>query len=191
MGKEQPKTRSLLNAVTEKGFRLTSQRKALIETIQETSQHLDAATLLQLARKRDPRINRATVYRTLELLKKLQLVDELDLMHLAGEKHYYEVRPDRQHVHLACCRCGRIVEFSSETFDRLQSEIAAQTGSRFKLCAWRLAEIAWRASRRRVAHLRLPKRVRAYQKVAPVNANPHGRPWARQPWGFSNRQPGG
>jgi Fur family ferric uptake transcriptional regulator len=128
MGKEQPKTRSLLNAVTENGFRLTSQRKALIETIQETSQHLDAATLLQLARKRDPRINRATVYRTLELLKKLQLVDELDLMHLAGEKHYYEVRPDRQHVHLACCRCGRIVEFSSETFDRLQSEIAAQTG---------------------------------------------------------------
>jgi Fur family ferric uptake transcriptional regulator len=128
MPTERSQRRLLLDEVAAKGFRLTSQRKALIQIIQQSRRHVDAATLLELARKRNPRINRATVYRTLELLKKLQLVDELDLMHLAGEKHYYEVRPDRQHIHLACCRCGRIVEFSSETFDRLQSEIAAQTG---------------------------------------------------------------
>ncbi len=128
MPTECSQRRLLLDEVVAKGFRLTSQRRALIQIIQQSRQHVDAATLLKLARKRDPRINRATVYRTLDLLKKLQLVDELDLMHLTGEKHYYEVRPDRQHVHLACCRCGRIVEFSSDTFDRLQSEIAAQTG---------------------------------------------------------------
>lgn|SRR5487761_129823 len=126
--KEAPETQSLLDKIAATGYRLTSQRKALIATIQHSQRHLDAATLLKLAQKREPRINRATVYRTLELLKKLQLVDELDLMHLEGEKHFYEMRPDRQHVHLACCVCGAIREFSSPTFEQLKGEITEQTG---------------------------------------------------------------
>lgn len=119
---------SLPGSLTANGYRLTAQRRILIETIQGAHQHLDAATLLELAAQRDPRINRATVYRTLSLLKKLKLVDELDLMHLEGEKHFYEIKPDRQHVHLACCCCGAIMEFSSDTFERLKGEIAEQTG---------------------------------------------------------------
>lgn len=123
-----PQSRSLLESVMEKGYRLTAQRRVLLETIERSQQHLDAATLLTLAAKRDPRINRATVYRTLSLLKKLQLVDELDLMHLEGEKHFYEIRPEHDHMHLACCGCGKITEFSSVTFEQLKREIAGQTG---------------------------------------------------------------
>src|SRR3984885_2686379 len=92
----------LLNAVEAQGIRLTAQRRALIETIQDATSHLDAASLLELARKRDPNIDRATVYRTIELLKRLGMVDELDLMHLNGEKHYYEVKTQKDHLHLAC-----------------------------------------------------------------------------------------
>ena len=84
--------RSLLDELISKGVRLTRQRRALIEVIQEAREHLDAGSLLELARKREPNLDRATVYRTIELLKKLRLVDELDLMHLEGEKHYYEVK---------------------------------------------------------------------------------------------------
>jgi len=109
-------------------IRLTAQRKVLIQTIQEAEGHLDAATILRLARKRDVRIDKATVYRTLRLLKKLGLIDELDLMHLTGEKHYYEARTSRNHVHLACFRCGRIEEFTSGIFERLQKEITRQNG---------------------------------------------------------------
>ena len=76
--------------------------------------------------KRDPKIDRATVYRTLELLKRLGLIDELDLMHLNGEKHYYEVKTQKDHLHLACFHCGEIEEFDSPTFQRLKREIAAQ-----------------------------------------------------------------
>ena len=85
----------------------------------------DAAALLELARKRDPQINRATVYRTLEILKKLRLIDELDLMHVEGEKHYFEPRSIRDHCHLACFRCGAIVEYTSPAFQALKAEIAA------------------------------------------------------------------
>ena len=120
--------RALLDELVSKGIRLTAQRRALIEVIQESREHLDAGSLLALARKREPNIDRATVYRTIELLKKLRLIDELDLMHLDGEKHYYEVKTKNDHVHLACFRCGRIEEFSSPVFERLKEEISEQAG---------------------------------------------------------------
>jgi Fur family transcriptional regulator, ferric uptake regulator len=126
----------LLSEVESRGIRLTAQRRALIETIQEATTHLDAASLLDLARKRDPNINRATVYRTIELLKELGMIDELDLMHLNGEKHYYEVKTEKEHLHLACFKCGAILEFATPAFERLKQEIAAKNG--FKIQAIRL-----------------------------------------------------
>jgi Fe2+ or Zn2+ uptake regulation protein len=89
--------------------------------------------LLELARQKQPAIDRATVYRTLELLKKLRLIDELDLMHLKGEKHYYEVKTRRDHIHLACFRCGRIEEVSSVLFERLKEQVAKQSGFEIKV----------------------------------------------------------
>ncbi|MGA7238130.1 MAG: transcriptional repressor [Bryobacteraceae bacterium] len=125
--------RALLNELASKGIRLTAQRRALVETIQEANRHLDADSLLELARKREPNINRATVYRTIELLKKLRLVDELDLMHLEGEKHYYEVKTQRDHIHLACFSCGRIEEFINPIFERLKTQISQETGFRIRV----------------------------------------------------------
>jgi Fe2+ or Zn2+ uptake regulation protein len=119
---------SLIEDFCAKGFRLTAQRRILLEVIQSATEHLDAATLLRLACERDAGINRATVYRTLELLKKLRLVDELDLMHLYGEKHYYEVKRDSDHIHLACFGCGRIEEFENPLFHRLARQIVRERG---------------------------------------------------------------
>lgn len=120
------KRHDLLNEVEARGVRLTAQRRALIETIQQADRHLDAAALLSEARKRDPNIDRATVYRTIELLKRLGMIDELDLMHLNGEKHYYEVKTQKDHLHLACFGCGEIKEFASPMFERLKQEIGAK-----------------------------------------------------------------
>ena len=128
MEASSPERFSLLDAITGKGYRLTAQRRLLIEIIQQAEDYHDAATLLETARRRAPDIHRATVYRTLDLLKKLRLVDELDLMHLNGEKHYYEAKPRRDHMHLVCLECGQIREFASPTFERLKEEIARQNG---------------------------------------------------------------
>jgi Fur family ferric uptake transcriptional regulator len=118
------KRHDLLQEAAQQGIRLTAQRRALIETIQDAKSHLDAESLLHMARKRDPNIDRATVYRTLELLKRRGMIDELDLMHLNGEKHYYEVKTQKDHLHLACFGCGKIEEFATPTFERLKREIA-------------------------------------------------------------------
>jgi Fur family ferric uptake transcriptional regulator len=114
--------RSLLDELSARGVRLTLQRRILIDIIQRAEGHLDVAAILALAKQRD----RATVYRTIELLKRLRLIDELDLMHLQGDKHYYEVKTRRDHIHLACFHCGRIEEVSSELLERLKSEVADQ-----------------------------------------------------------------
>lgn len=126
----------LLDALENRGVRLTAQRRALIETIQEATGHLDAASLLKQARRRDPNIDRATVYRTIDLLKRMGMIDELDLMHIEGEKHYYEVRTRKEHLHLACFGCGEIKEFASPSFERLKQEIAAK--NQFEIQVMRL-----------------------------------------------------
>jgi Fur family ferric uptake transcriptional regulator len=119
---------ALIQELGSRRIRLTTQRRVLLQTIQEAKGHLDAATILNLARQRDANIDKATVYRTLRLLKRLRLIDELDLMHLTGERHYYEARTRKNQVHLACFRCGGIEEFSSRLFEKLQDEITSQIG---------------------------------------------------------------
>jgi Fur family ferric uptake transcriptional regulator len=111
-----------------RGVRITAQRRLLVGIIQDARRHLDAATLLALAKKQDPDIDRATVYRTIALLKIRGLIDELDLMHIEGEKHYYEARTNRDHCHIACFRCGAIMEYTSSSFEKLKEEMAGQIG---------------------------------------------------------------
>jgi len=98
-------------ALASRGVRLTHQRRTILSVVETAKQHLDAAQILRHARKLDPGIDRVTVYSTLGLLKRHGLIDELDLMHMQGEKHFYERRPQRDHIHMACLRCGKIMEF--------------------------------------------------------------------------------
>ena len=109
--------------LTSRGVRMTHQRRTILSVVETAKQHLDASQILRRAHKLDRQVNRVTVYRTLALLKRHGLVDELDLMHMQGEKHYYERRPQRDHIHMACLRCGGIMEFESDLFDRLKGQI--------------------------------------------------------------------
>lgn len=124
---------SLLAQLTARGVRMTAQRRILVGIMQESPKHLDAAMLWKVARQKDPEIDRATVYRTIALLKKLGLIDELDLMHLEGEKHYYEPKTSRDHCHMACFRCGAILEYASESFEKLKAEIARESGFQIRV----------------------------------------------------------
>lgn len=128
--------RPLEKELIARGIRMTHQRRLLVDIIQGADTHLDASQLWQRARTRDPKLNKVTVYRTLDMLKKQGLVDELDLMHLEGEKHYYEARTTRDHIHLACVKCGRIQEFESSLFERLKGQIERER--RFQIQVVRL-----------------------------------------------------
>ena len=124
---------SLMKELAARGVRMTAQRRLLVGIIQDSPRHLDASRLLEIAQKQDPDIDRATVYRTLALLKNRGLIDELDLMHIEGEKHYYEAKTNRDHCHMACFRCGAIMEYASSSFEKLKKEMVKQSGFQIRV----------------------------------------------------------
>jgi Fe2+ or Zn2+ uptake regulation protein len=114
-------SRSLIEEFSARGLRMTPQRRALLEIIQVSRGHLNAATLLQKARETDADIDRATVYRTLDLLRKLRL---------GGPRsdEFGEVRSGTDQIRLACFECGKIEEFGSPLFEQLKQEIGHDRG---------------------------------------------------------------
>src|SRR5229473_3277241 len=119
---------TIKGSLKEKGVRLTRQRELLLELIDKSGEHLDAERLYQMAKEKDPKLNRVTVYRTLKLLKKGGLVDELDLMHYGGDQHYYETRLKREHAHIICLRCGKVEEFFGEPLERVRRQVESVFG---------------------------------------------------------------
>jgi Fur family ferric uptake transcriptional regulator len=118
----------LRSALERSGVRLTRQRCVLLEVMDQAEQHLTADAILERAQKIDPRVHRVTVYRTLEMLKRHGLLDELDLLHIHGHRHYYESHGPRDHIHVACLRCGKVREVESDLFEQLKRQIAHDTG---------------------------------------------------------------
>jgi Fur family ferric uptake transcriptional regulator len=118
------------NSLKLRGIRLTRQRLILLELLDRSGRHLDAESLFQLAKEKDPKLNRVTVYRTLKLLKKGGLIDELDLMHFAGEQHYYETRQKQEHAHVVCLRCGKVEEFFGQSLQDMRHQVEANLGFR-------------------------------------------------------------
>jgi Fur family ferric uptake transcriptional regulator len=131
--KAQRFRRALEQELISRGVRMTRQRRRLVGIIQSADRHMDVLQLWQRARARDRTLNKVTVYRTLALLKKHGLVDELDLLHLRGGKHYYEARTTRDHIHLACLKCGRIEEFESSLFEKLKGQIERERRFRIRV----------------------------------------------------------
>jgi Fur family ferric uptake transcriptional regulator len=107
------------------GRRNTSQRKLLLDLIQQADRHMDARELYELARQHEPAINLSTVYRNLKVFKELGLVEE---RHLAEEHHHYEAKPAVEHHHLVCLGCGQVREFVSPLAKRMMKEVGRKNG---------------------------------------------------------------
>jgi Fur family ferric uptake transcriptional regulator len=108
------------------GRRLTPQRRLLLGVLSECRDHLDAEAIYALAKKRDPHISLATVYRTLKVLKEEGVVQER-ILDREGQKHHYEMTA-RAHYHFTCLGCGRVIEFESALIDRAGHELAERLG---------------------------------------------------------------
>src|SRR5712692_1860353 len=116
-------TGRLQQAVGKRGIRLTRQRRVILQVMDDAEQHLDVDQILERAQRMDAGVALVTVYRTIDLLKKHGLIDELDLLHLRGDRHYYESHGPRDHIHVACLRCGKVREFESSLFEQMKAQI--------------------------------------------------------------------
>ena len=114
-----------------RGIRLTRQRRVLLQVMETARRHLDAGEILERAQKIDSNITRVTVYRTIDLLKRHGLIDELDLLHLRGDRHFYESHGPRDHIHVACLRCGKVREVESELYEGAEATDRARLQHRY------------------------------------------------------------
>ncbi len=105
------------------GLRVTSQRALILEIIRHGRGHLDADEIYRRAREKHSRLSLSTVYRTLQTLKKLGLVEEL---HFDEEHHHYEVKPAAEHHHLVCLGCGKVVEFKCPLSQEMKDDVSRE-----------------------------------------------------------------
>jgi Fur family ferric uptake transcriptional regulator len=111
----------------EKGYKLTPQRRAIVDIIiQNAGSHLTTEELYDLVKTDCPEIGLATVYRTVQLLEELGVVSKLDLND--GCYRYELVREDEnhQHHHLICSQCGRVIEVQGDLLEILEHEIESK-----------------------------------------------------------------
>ncbi len=118
-----------LERLAESGYRMTSPRRVIVETVAITERALSPLDIFDLARKDYPGLGLVTVYRTLEKLEELELVERV---HQQGGCHMY-LRACQGHQHLLLCtKCGRAEYFSGDNISSLMDRIALQSGYEIK-----------------------------------------------------------
>jgi|YelNatPaOPRAMG01_1025707.scaffolds.fasta_scaffold02251_14 Fur family ferric uptake transcriptional regulator len=116
-----------LERLHESGYRLTSPRRAVVETVATSAFLLNPMEIFIQARQRYPALGLVTVYRTLEKLEELSLVQRV---HQAdGCNSYVAAASGHQHL-LICRRCNRAEYFSGDDLSDLFASIGAEHGYR-------------------------------------------------------------
>ena len=102
-----------------RGYRLTPQRYMILSVIQEASEHLSIEQITERVQARNPYVSLSTVYRTLELLKKLDLIHENHL----GEQVHYEAVDGPAHHHLVCRKCHATIHLDETLLGNLHKQL--------------------------------------------------------------------
>lgn len=110
-------SRSIIGKLSERGYRLTPQRVMILSAIEDSEHHISAEEIYAQVAAKYPQVNISTVYRTLELLKRLGLIYEIDL----GEGRIrYHPEGKGHHHHLVCQKCGAVIDIDESTLARLK-----------------------------------------------------------------------
>ena len=122
-------TQQLADRLKQAGYKITPARMAVLQVIDDEHAHLNPADMLKEARRIYPRLGRATVYRTLELLTELGILRPIYM----GESTPRFIRAEGGHHHLVCNECGEVIEFdkciAESLTHTLQEEFDFQIGS--------------------------------------------------------------
>tara|TARA_B100001245_G_C22836091_1_gene402060 strand:- start:682 stop:1089 length:408 start_codon:yes stop_codon:yes gene_type:complete len=118
---------------SEKGVRLTDQRKLVAEVMSNAKDHPDVDELHKRVTKIDPKVSVATVYRTVKLFEEAGIIEKHDFK---SGKARYEKAPEEHHDHLIDVNSGEIIEFVNEEIEKLQDNVAKKLG--YKLVDHRL-----------------------------------------------------
>ena len=106
-----------------KTYRMTPQRKIILEEIRKLNSHPSADEIYEVVRKRLPRISLGTVYRNLEILTELGEIQKLEL---AGSMNRFDWDTNK-HYHIRCTECGRVENAPLAPLNQIEDELYGMT----------------------------------------------------------------
>jgi len=107
-----------------KGYKLTPQREATLTVLLEREEdHLSAEEVFLLVKEKAPDIGLATVYRTLELLSELQVVDKINFGDGVSRYDLRKEGMDHFHHHLVCMECGAVEEIIEDLLIDIEKKV--------------------------------------------------------------------
>jgi Fur family ferric uptake transcriptional regulator len=109
----------------EKGYKFTTQRRAVLDVVNEKiGQHLSSEEIYNFVKEKYPEIGLATVYRTLQMLEEVGVINRLNFDD--GCNRYELAHPENQHSHhhLICTNCEKVIEVQEDLLEELEKQIA-------------------------------------------------------------------
>jgi Fur family ferric uptake transcriptional regulator len=104
-----------------RGLKNTRERETILRELEARKDHFSAEELYSVLNRRGAKVSRPTIYRTLKLLERYHLIEKLDIKQNC---FYYEPKHQKKdHGHLICEQCGKIIDFSCGGLDNLKSEV--------------------------------------------------------------------
>lgn len=119
----------LKQQLNDKGFRITEQRRAILDVFSKyKGEHFTSEEIYHLVSQSNPGIGVATVYRTLPLLEKMELLNRIVLED--GCVRYELSNKEEQHLHhhLICTVCGSITEVQEDMMEHLETQVYKKNG---------------------------------------------------------------
>ena len=118
---------AIVGALEDAGYRLTAPRRAVADLIGGRRGHFTADELLAESQRRRLGVTRATVFRSLDVLADLSLIERLDLP--TGEHAFVACEPAHHH-HIVCSSCGRSTEVDDNGLEAVAAAVERQSGYR-------------------------------------------------------------
>jgi Fe2+ or Zn2+ uptake regulation protein len=118
---------AIVTALDTAGYRVTSPRRVVADLIATHDGHFTSSELESVARSRRLGISRATLFRALELLTELEIVERVDL---PSGGHAYVACARSHHHHVICSRCGRTTDVNDHGLADAVAAMARQSGYR-------------------------------------------------------------
>jgi len=116
----------IASLLRKRGYKITPQRRAVLNTIALSHDHLTPAAIYEKVHRENPGVGLVTVYRTLDLLTELGLICEV---HAGGScRSYLMRRPSEHHHHLICSECGTVADFAECDLNKLEQKLCRKTG---------------------------------------------------------------
>ena len=121
----QVRLETMVEKLKEHEFRITPQRLAVLKILAKSPGHPSVEDIFKQVKPNFPTTSLATIYKTVNLLKEIGEVVELDF---SGESNRYDGNKPYPHPHLICTKCKTIMDPDMATFEDLSKELARKTG---------------------------------------------------------------